>query len=138
MGDETRSYDYQLDLIALASIQVRDRAIEAARQVTNRYLEDDLGKNEFKFKVKLYPHHVLRENPLAAGAGADRLSTGMAHSFGKPIGIAAQIKKGKTLFQVLCQEKHLDLAKAALNRAKFKLPCSCRMNIVKLEKVAKA
>ena len=139
MGDDTKIYDYQLDLISKADLQIRDRAIEAARQTSNRHLEENLGKNEFKFKVMIYPHHVLRENPLASGAGADRLSTGMAHSFGKPIGIAAQVRKGKSLFRLFCQAKHLELAKHALKRAQFKVPCSCRMEIKKINaKVAPA
>ena len=44
------------------------------------------------FQLRIYPHHILRENPLAAGAGADRMSTGMKCAFGKPISVAARVK----------------------------------------------
>ena len=73
--------------------------------------------------MRVYPHHILRENPLASGAGADRLSTGMAHNYGKPIGLAAQIKKGQPIFTVKTTKEHIALARAAMKRAAYKLPC---------------
>ena len=50
--------------------------------------------------IRIYPHHIMRENPLATGAGADRMSTGMKKSFGKTIGVAARVHKGQTLVTV--------------------------------------
>ena len=73
---------------------------------------------------------MLREHALASGAGADRFSSGMAHSFGKPIGVAARVKKGQTLFQVSVDKQNLEIAKQALERASKKLPCSCAIQIV--------
>ena len=58
------------------------------------------------------------------------MSTGMAHSFGKPIGIAAQIKEGQTLFTLNVDKPNIAVAKQALERASKKLPCSCRISIV--------
>ena len=84
----------------------------------------------YHLKINIYPHHILRENPLAAGAGADRMSTGMKMSFGKPIGLAAQVKKGQTLLSVNVDKENLEVAKQALKKASHKLPCSC---IVKVE-----
>jgi large subunit ribosomal protein L10e len=132
MGNDVKTYDYQLDLIAGADLQIRDRALESARQTSNRHLEENLGKTEYKLKLMVFPHHILRENPLAAGAGADRMSTGMAHAFGKPHGIAAQVKKGKSLFRLFCQAKHLDVAKIAIRKAKYKVPCACKIEIKKI------
>lgn len=132
MGQDVKVYDYQLDLIAGSDLQIRDRSLESARQTSNRHLEEALGKTEYKYKLMVFPHHILRENPLAAGAGADRLSTGMAHSFGKPIGIAAQVKKGKSLFRLFCQAKHLDIAKTAIKKAKYKVACACKIEIKRL------
>jgi large subunit ribosomal protein L10e len=60
---------------------------------------------------------------LASGAGADRLSTGMAHSFGKPIGIAAQVSKGQAVFSINTTKANTNLARAALKSASYKLPC---------------
>ena len=73
--------------------------------------------------VNLYPHHVLRENKMITGAGADRMQTGMAHSFGRAIGTAAQVKKGKTLMTVFIEEKNKQLAGECLRLAGHRLPC---------------
>ena len=69
--------------------------IESCRTVVNRILEKELGKEEYYLHLRLYPHHILREHALASGAGADRMSSGMARPFGKPVHIAAQIRKGQ-------------------------------------------
>ena len=105
--------------------QIRDNALESARLIANRLLEGKVGKANFKFMIKVYPHHILRENPLAAGAGADRMSTGMKMSFGKPIGIAAQVKEKQVLFTVYTNKEHLPLARRAMKLSSHKLPCSC-------------
>ena len=52
-------------------------------------------------------------------------------AFGKPIGIAARIKKGQTIFQVDTDQNNLGLAKEALIRAATKLPCSCAIEILR-------
>ena len=67
--------------------------------------------------------------PGAVGAGADRFSTGMQKSFGKPIGNAAQVKKGQVIFEIGIDKANLELAKKALTRAKTKLPCSCIIEV---------
>lgn len=131
MGDEKKTYDHKLDLIAKASLQIRDNAIEAARQSGNRLLEKILGKGNYQFKIRIYPHHILRENPLASGAGADRMSTGMAHSFGKVIGIAARVKEGQPLATLSVNKGQLVTARKALKRFSQKLPCKCAIVDVK-------
>lgn len=125
MGSATKEFETSLHLITKSSVQIRDNAIESARQTANRTLEKVLGKTGFHLKVRMYPHHVLRENPLAAGAGADRMSTGMAHSFGKVIGIAAQVKKGQSIFSLRINNKDIALGRKALTVASRKLPCAC-------------
>lgn len=135
MGLQAKQYDYSVHLVSKSSIQIRDNAIESARQTSNRLLETGLGKSGYFLRARMYPHHVLRENPLAAGAGADRMSTGMAHPFGKPIGIAAQVWQGKQLFTVQVNKQNLEVAKKALKRASYKLPCSCSI-VVEANKAA--
>ena len=125
VGEVNREFPVTLHLVSKSCLQIRDNAIEAARQTGNRLLEKTLGKTGYRFMTRVYPHHVLRENPLAAGAGADRLSTGMAHSFGKSIGIAAQVKAGKPLFTLHVDKENVPLARKALKRASYKIPCSC-------------
>lgn len=131
MGDPKRKFQYCLDLVSKDSMQVRDNALESARQTSNRLLEKNIGPGNFFFRIRVYPHHVLRENPLAAGAGADRFSTGMSHSFGKPVGIAARVRKGQKLMSIRVDKTHIGAAKRALKRAYQKLPCSCTIEIKK-------
>ena len=124
-GSVENKYPYQVHLIAGSTLQIRDASLESARQTSNRTLEKVLGKAGYFIQMRLYPHHVLRENPLASGAGADRLSTGMAHNYGKPIGLAAQVKKGQPIFTVKTTKDNIALARQALKQASFKVPCHC-------------
>ena len=129
-GDASRDFECTLNLLSKSGLQIRDNALESARQTSNRLLESYLGLNGFHMKVKAYPYHVLREHALASGAGAERFSSGMAHSFGKPIGVAARVKKGQTIFQVSVDRQNLGVAKQALERASKKLPCSCAIQFI--------
>ena len=131
LGSPKKKFPYTLKLISKDNLQIRDNALESAKQTSNKILELNLGLSGYHLKVKPYPYHVLRENPLAAGAGADRFSTGMQKAFGKPLGNAAQIKKGDTIFQISVDKAHIDLAKTALTRAYKKLPCSCTIQVIK-------
>lgn len=130
-GASSKKFEYTLTLNSRAELNIRDNALESARQVSNRLLETTIGPSFYKLNLKVYPFHVMRENPLAQGAGADRFSTGMSHAFGKPIGIAARVRKGQTIFQVDIDQKNLDLAKEALVRAATKLPCACTIDILR-------
>jgi large subunit ribosomal protein L10e len=130
MGNKKQNFNTHAKLISKEQIQVRHNAIESSRLTSNRHLENILGRTMYHLKINIYPHHILRENPLAAGAGADRMSTGMKMSFGKPIGLAAQVKKGQTLLTVNVDKENIEVAKQSLKKAAHKLPCSC---IVKVE-----
>jgi large subunit ribosomal protein L10e len=126
MGDPKKEYDAVVRLTSKRSMNVRHNAIESARMTSNRVLERGLGK-EYHLKIKIYPFHVLRENPLASGAGADRMSTGMKKSYGKSIGCAARVKEGQTLMEVRLNKDNIKLGKQALDRAAKKFPCSCKI-----------
>ena len=134
MGNLQADFPYTLLLRAGTDIQLRHNALEAARQSSNRYLEKNLGRQAYRLVVRPYPHHILRNNPLAAGAGADRMSTGMSRSFGKAVGIAAQVKKEQAIFEVNVGKAHIQQAKDALNRARNKFPCGCRIEIIENKK----
>jgi large subunit ribosomal protein L10e len=130
MGDPTKKFPYKVLLKSKADIQLRHNALESARKSSNKLLEGKIGITGYHFKIRVYPHHALRNNPLAAGAGADRMSTGMARSFGKVVGLAARVKKGQTVFEVGVNKQHLQLARDAMVRAKNKLPCSCSIEVL--------
>jgi len=124
-GGTQENFTVKIHLVAKSDLQIRDAALESARQTSNRVLEGALGKAGYFFQMRCFPHHILRENPLASGAGADRLSTGMAHNYGKPIGIAARIFEGQPIFTIKTYKEHIPLARRAMKRASYKLPCKC-------------
>jgi large subunit ribosomal protein L10e len=120
-GYHNKKYKYQVSMIMNKDIQIRDNSIEASRQLVHRQLEDG-AKGNYCLFVSVYPHHILRENKMITGAGADRMQTGMAHSFGQPVGVAAQIFAGNALFTIYCQKEAIILVRKALNEARTKLP----------------
>ncbi len=126
-GDLKNKDDYRIELRLAVDrdIQIRHNAIEAARMNANKYLKDNLGEKNYFLKLLVYPHHVLRENPLATGAGADRFQEGMTKAFGNPIGRAARLNKGQEFMLIRVPENNLDVARETLRRAMHKLPCSC-------------
>ena len=96
-------------------------------------LLDQNALGQYYFAVKVYPHHILRENKTAAGAGADRLSSGMKHSYGISIGRAAIVNAGKEIFFVSCEnEKAARVARDALQQIKAKVPCRSRIFFEKI------
>ena len=126
-GDKKREYECHILLVAKDSLQVRQEALESMRMTANRVFEKFVGKSQFFFRLRVYPFHILRENPLAAGAGADRMSTGMQKAFGKPIGVAAQVKTGKILADAFVNKENEDRAKSALDKGSKKLPGGWRV-----------
>lgn len=131
-----KQFDYRLQLISKEVTNVRSNAIEAARIVCIRNLEKELGRQGFYMRILMVPHHTIRENRLAAGAGADRLSTGMKHSFGKTIGTAAKIEKGKVLIELYLPSSKEELGREQLSKASKKLPVRTTIQGVKQKAVA--
>ena len=129
MGTPQKDFDTTVRLISGRSMNIRHNAIESARMTSNRMLEKNLVK-EYHLRIKIYPHHVLRENPLASGAGADRMSTGMKKSFGKSIGTAARVKEGQVLMEVRLDKASIKIGKEAMARAAKKFPCTCKISVV--------
>lgn len=127
MGNLQKEFDTKVDLMIKSDLQIRQESMESARQAANRYLEKYVGKANYHFKVRAYPFHALRENPLAQGAGADRFSTGMAHPFGKVVGRAAQAKYGKILFTVYTTKDFVKPVTVGLQKGNNKLPCKCQI-----------
>ena len=131
MGDPKKKFPFRVDLISKQPIQIRHNSLESGRLVVSRRLGILLGNN-FYFKVRVYPHHVLRENKMITGAGADRMQTGMQRSFGRPVGISAQLKKGQKLFSVHVEESAVQTAKEALHKAMPRMPGNFSIEIVKV------
>ena len=129
-------FEIELRLITTEHIQIRDSAIEASRQFLTRRLEQEVPGN-FYFEIRIFPHHILRENKMLTGAGADRMQSGMKHAFGKTAGRAAMLKPGKDIFLIAVSgEKDMKIAKDALQAIKSKLPCKTQIQIGKVVKKA--
>ena len=135
MGNPGVEFPVSLSLVAKEACQIRHNALEAARIFANRYLVKGVGRKNFYLKIRLYPHHVLRENKLATGAGADRVSSGMRHAFGRAVGTAARVKSGQKMLTVSVEGDNVDEAKEALRRASYKLPTPCKIVIDKGEEL---
>ena len=130
MGNLSKEFPYVVRLNSAVDVQIRHNALESARKSANRVLEMKLGRGAYRLKFRVYPHHILRNNPLASGAGADRMSTGMKMSFGKAVGLAARVHKGQPILEVHCNKKDLSLAKKALTRARHKFPAGGSLEVV--------
>jgi large subunit ribosomal protein L10e len=121
-------YDSTVFLIAERDVQIRHNALEAARVYAVQTMEKNISKGgKFFFKVRVYPHQVLRENAMATGAGADRFQQGMRQSFGNPIGTAAIVHAGQKIMEIQVNGEFVRLAKEAFRQAAYKLPTPCRI-----------
>lgn len=113
-------------LYAKKDINLRHNAIEAGRIAINRYMNKVLGKAGFGFKVRVFPHQIIRENPIAMGAGADRMSQGMRAAFGKSISRSARVKKGQAIMQLFIPTENIADAKVAFKKGASKFPIACK------------
>ena len=131
LGNKKTDFPVQLSLVANEKCQVRHNALESARITVNRAMEKKVGTANYRIRIRVYPHNVLRENKQATGAGADRVSQGMRASYGKTVGTAAQVKPDQTIITVETFEQNITHAKNALRKAGMKIPSPCKINIVK-------
>lgn len=125
LGNKNEDFDVVVHLVTNEQAQMRHQALESARVAANRVLIKNCGRLGYHIKVRVYPHHVLRHNKQAAGAGADRISSGMRQSFGKPVGSAARVQAGQEVFTIRTHWRFWDQAQEALRRAYMKLPTPC-------------
>jgi large subunit ribosomal protein L10e len=138
MGDRHRDaddYPVQISLEIEEECQLRHGALESARLSANRHLIKELGEGNYRMILRKFPHHVIRENKQATGAGADRVSDGMRQAFGKPVGTAARIDARDRLFTIYCAVEQADAAKEALRRAYNKLSPPCRVVVERGEEL---
>jgi large subunit ribosomal protein L10e len=133
MGNTKQEFPVEISLAVDEGCQIRHTALEAARQNINRRLMKEVGRANFHLKLRTFPHHVLRENKQATGAGADRVSQGMRQAFGKAVGTAARVEPKQKIFTVYTTEQYLDKAKDALKHGGYKLPSPSRVVIEKKE-----
>ena len=138
-GGDQKSYEagkhpFVVRLLSEENVQIRDNALEAARMFVVKMMDEN-ALGQYYLLVKVHPHHMLRENKTAAGAGADRLSSGMKHSYGIVIGRAGFVRPNQEVFVVSCaNEKAARAARNALIDIKSKLPCRSRVIFEQVKK----
>jgi len=133
LGNLTADFPIEVTLFAKEKCNILHRALEAARVAANRYIMKAAGKSNYRMKIRVYPHVVVRENKQATGAGADRVSQGMRKSYGKPVGTAARVKEGQKIISIWTTPENVEKAKDALRRAIAKLPTPCRIEVTEVE-----
>lgn len=121
MGAKNPDYDRQAELYTENGVQVRDNSLESARQAVNKYLEKTILGNYY-LQILVFPHNVIRENKMVAGAGADRIQKGMRQSYGRPTDRGARVQKGQAIMRVKFSDKHEETIKEAFRRGRGKLP----------------
>ena len=126
MGKMQEDFDARIDLIAEQTYYHRDNAFEAARQTANRYIVKQTS-GKYYMHVRVFPHHIIRENKMVSGAGADRIQKGMRRAFGKPTTKAALVKKGQALFTVYTYQNFVPVVLEGLRKASRKLSGNWRM-----------
>lgn len=128
--DKIKNASHIIRLVSAGSLQIRSNSLESARLIVNRNFETKMLGNYF-LRLNVFPHHALRENRMLGGAHADRLQTGMAHSFGKVVAMAAQLKKGSPILIAWVDAANLDTAKDAFKKAAPKLPGKVSIEVLK-------
>ncbi len=127
MGNLNQDFPVELSIVVDETCQIRHTALEAARTGINRQLQKEVGRANYHLKIRTFPHHVLRENKQATGAGADRVSEGMRLAFGKAVGTAARVEKGQKVFSVWTSPQYAEKAKTSLKRGIYKIPTPARI-----------
>ena len=126
MGNLRDEFPVSVSLAVKKPTQIRHNSLEAARIASNRLMQRAAGRMGYHLKLRVYPHQIVRENPMATGAGADRVQSGMRNAFGKPISVEDQ-----RIITIDCQERHFEQAKVALKRAGMKMPVPCKIVVDK-------
>jgi large subunit ribosomal protein L10e len=123
VGNKLASVDlfpFVAHLVCDEKQQISSEALEACRVAINKYLVKNIGKEGYHIRMRAHPFHVLRANKMLSCAGADRLSSGMRHSYGKPIGVAARVDIGQILLSVRSKDSNEKHVIEAIRRGKFK------------------
>mmetsp|Transcript_2311 Transcript_2311/g.3168 ORF Transcript_2311/g.3168 Transcript_2311/m.3168 type:complete len:220 (-) Transcript_2311:76-735(-) len=116
------AFPFVAHLVSDEKEQLTACALEAARVACNKYLTKTTGKEGYHIRTRAHPYHVIRQNKMLSCAGADRLSSGMRGSYGKPMEMAARIAIGQIIVSVRAKDNNAAHVIEALRRAKFKFP----------------
>jgi len=131
MGDvpkyERGEFKYNMSIITTIHIQIRDMALEAARQFLNNQIQKKL-MGDYYLACKPYPHQIIRDNKtFSGGSKGERIQSGMSHSFGTSVGRSAYIKMGEPIFIIAFNDiKQLEFLRGLCKSVSPKLPCKTK------------
>ncbi|MGV8152064.1 MAG: 50S ribosomal protein L16 [Candidatus Nanoarchaeia archaeon] len=138
MGDlhsfEQGKFEYKMTCSTEENIQIRDLALEAARQSILKGLTD-LFQKAFFLRCNVFPHNILRNNRVFSGSSkGERVQTGMSKSFGTSEGRAAVVTKGGPIFTVYFSgESNISKVRGFFRSATPKLPCKTKVVAEKIK-----
>jgi large subunit ribosomal protein L10e len=115
-------FPFVVHLVSDEKEQLSACALEASRVQANKYLVKTTGKEGYHIRTRCHPYHIVRQNKMLSCAGADRLSSGMRGSYGKPMEKVARISIGDPIVSIRTKDSNGHHAIEALRRAKFKFP----------------
>jgi large subunit ribosomal protein L10e len=122
-------FNHSMTIFSLMNVQIRDMALEAARQSLNNKLTKLLTEENYSLLCKPYPHQVIRENKtFSGGSKGERVQSGMAHSFGTTMYRSAVVKVGHPIFIIAFNDKKfIEPIRALAKSASAKLPCKTKI-----------
>lgn len=128
LGFEQGKYPIKVTLSTEENIQIRDLALESARQAIHKEMTTLFQKSYF-LRCNCFPHNILRNNRVfSGGSKGERIQTGMSKSFGTPEGRAAVLRKGAPVFTAyFTGEDKIPQVRHVFKSASPKLPCKTKM-----------
>jgi len=132
MGDVKKlnktGFPYKMTIYSLMNVQIRDMALEAARQMLNNQITK-LTMGNYSILCKPYPHQVIRENKtFSGGSKGERVQSGMAHSFGSTMYRSAIVRAGNPVFIIyFADKKFTEQIRNITKSASAKLPCKSKV-----------
>jgi len=114
-----------------SQIQISSNALEAIRITINGVLQRQLGRQNYRLRIRPKPFQKYRENRMLAFAGADRVQSGMRNSFGRSTGVCARVRAGQIVVDIGTHLRNLPVVRDRLRVASMKIPSSCQTVIVK-------
>jgi len=114
-----------------SQIQISSNTLEAIRITINSSLQNQLGRTNYRFRVRPKPFQKYRENRMLAFAGADRVQSGMRNSFGRSTGVCARVRAGAIVCDVGTSLKNLPIVRDRLRVASMKISSHCSTVVLK-------
>jgi len=117
-----------ITIYSTINVQIRDMALEAARQFLNNQLTRKFMDNYY-FACKPYPHQIIRENKtFSGGSKGERVQSGMSHSFGTSMYRSACLKAGSPIYIIgYTNKKDTTAVRDLCKSVSSKLPCKVKI-----------